>query len=411
MASSLIELDEARRIVLESARPLASERVNLRGALDRVLAEDVIGKDPVPAFDNSAMDGFALRADDVQAAVRPTPAMLRVVGESRAGRPAGTAVGPGEAVSISTGAMLPDGADAVVPLEEAAMHDGAVAVFTPTHAGAYVRRVGEDVTAGQMVLARGTSLGPAELGLLASLGNERVQCTRRPRVALITTGDELLAPGRALGPGAVHDASAYTIPALARRAGGEVIDVSWAPDDVDAIEAAVMRALSLDVVVVCGGVSVGEHDHLKAALTALEVEERFWGVALKPGKPTWFGVRERTLVFGLPGNPVSAIVTFILLVAPALRALGGASNAAARTTARLAAECAQIRGRAHAVRCTLCLRESGWEVTPTGPQGSHILSSMLGAQALAIIPAGSGRLSAGSEVPIELLAPLAGPSP
>jgi molybdopterin molybdotransferase len=408
MARRLIELDEARQMVSDSAGALPGEVVELRAALDRILAADVVGEDAVPAFDNSAMDGFALRAADIEGATRATPASLRVIGESRAGCPAAGPVGPGQAIAISTGAMMPEGADAVIPIEETAVRNATVAVFAPADAGAYVRRAGDDIAPGQRVLARGMRLGPAELGVLASLGKEDVLCTRRPRVSVFTTGDELVAPGAVLRAGAVRDSNSYSIPALARRAGAEVIDVTSIPDDAHAIKDAIAGALALDVVIVCGGASVGEHDHLKDALAALDVRERFWGVALKPGKPTWFGVYGQTLVFGLPGNPVSAMVTFILLVAPALRALSAASAETVHTTATLTSDYDKSPGRAHAVRCSVRASESGWEVQPTGPQGSHILSSMLGAQALAIIPGNSGPLSAGSKVQIEMLWPFAG---
>jgi molybdopterin molybdotransferase len=411
MVRGLIELDEARRLVLESARALGGEGVPLAGAFERVLAEDVVATDAVPAFDNSAMDGFALRARDLRGADHSSPASLRVVGCSRAGHPGAASVGPGQAVAVSTGAMMPSGADAVMPLEETDADVGTVAVFEQTRPGAFVRRAGDDINAGQTVLTRGTRVGPAELGVLAEVGRESVLCSRRPRVSVLTTGDELVVPGEALRAGAVRDSSAHSIPALARQAGGEVVHVASAPDQPRAIEAAIADALAGDVVIVCGGASVGEHDYVKRALAALEVRQHFWGIALKPGKPTWFGVRGETLVFGLPGNPVSSMVTFILLVRPALLALTGAAPEPLRTTARLACDYEKSPGRAHAVRCRLRTTERGFEVKPTGPQGSHVLTSMVGAQALAIIPAASGPVSAGARVQIELLGPLAAGTP
>lgn len=405
MARRLIEIDEARRVVLASAPALNSERVDLAQALGRILAEDVVSTDPVPPFADSAMDGFAVRAADLRGADRAAPVRLRLVGESRAGRPAQGAIESGQAIAISTGAMLPAGADAVIPVEQTDAMDGVVAVFAAARPGRYVRRVGEDIGAGQTVLRGGSCLGPAELGVLASLGREQAICTRRPRVSILTTGDELVAPAEALRPGAVRNSSAYSVPALARCAGAEVVGVASAPDDPRAIEAAIAAVLMLDVVVVCGGVSIGAHDHVKGALAALEVHERFSSIALKPGKPTWFGVHGQTLVFALPGNPVSSMVTFILLVGPALRALSGANAQPLRTTATLACDYEKSPGRAHAVRCRVHLCATGLRVEPTGPQGSHILTSMLGAQALAIIPSASGSLAAGAQVQIEMLAP------
>jgi molybdopterin molybdotransferase len=405
MTRKLIELDEARRVVIASAAALDSESVELAAALDRVVAEDVIGTVPVPPFENSAMDGYAVRASDVAGAGPGAPVKLELVGESRAGGHSPTVAEPQQAVAISTGAMMPAGTDAVIPLEDTNAGNETVAVFAEAQPGSFVRGAGEDIAVGQSVLTRGTRLGAAELGVLASLDRARVLCTRRPRVCIITTGDELVEPGDAAPIGAVRNSNAYSICALARCGGAEVSSVASVPDDQAAIEAAVADGLTDDMVVVCGGASVGAHDHVKSAFSALDVRERFWGVALRPGKPTWFGVREKTLVFGLPGNPVSTMVTFILLARPALQALAGAAAKPIRTLATLTRDYEKSPGRAHAVRCRLRLSESGFQAEPTGPQGSHILTSMLGAQALAIIPSASGAVSAGTRVSIELLEP------
>jgi molybdopterin molybdotransferase len=404
MTSTLTEIDEARRIVLEHASALEGEPVALEDVHGRVLAVDIDCADPIPPFDNSAMDGFALRSKDVAGGGPQTPARLRIVGESRAGYPSQQTLAPDQAVAISTGAMMPAGADAVVAVEQTHTRDGHVEILTAVTPGDYVRRAGEDIRAGQRVLARGTRLGAAELGVLASLGQAEVSCARRPRVAVITTGDELVAVGSELTPGAIHDANAYSVPALARQLGAELRAVATVPDDARATRRALDDALAhADVVVICGGVSVGVHDHVRPSLAALGVDERFWGVALRPGKPTWFGTRGETLVFGLPGNPVSAMVTFTLFAAPAVDALSGAPASVRRASATLTREYAKAPGRAHAVRCRLALGEHGWRAEPTGDQRSHILTSMLGADALAIIPTASGDLRAGERVAVELL--------
>jgi molybdopterin molybdotransferase len=365
---------------------------------------DVHGVDPVPAFDSSAMDGFALRCADVSTAGPHVPAALRVAGESRAGHPSATPLGRAEAVAISTGAMIPTGADAVVAVEHTRRLDGRVEVLTAVAPGDYVRLAGEDIQAGQLVLAHGTRLGPAELGVLASLGRAEVRCASRPRVAVITTGDELVAPGVELTPGGVHDANAYSVPALARQLGAELESLATVPDDASMTRGAIENALAgANIVVICGGVSVGAHDHVRPSLAALGVDEHFWGVALRPGKPTWFGTRGTTLVFGLPGNPVSAMVTFTLLVAPAVDALSGALTDQRRTTATFTRDYAKAPGRAHAVRCRLTLSDRGWRAEPTGDQRSHILTSMLGADALAIVPTASGDVRAGEQVEVALL--------
>ncbi len=405
MAPQLTELDRARETVLDCVRPLGNETVTLRDALGRVLASAVIAARPVPAFKSSAMDGFALRAVDVSGASADTPVRLELVAESRAGYPAGRTLTPGEAIAISTGAVVPDGADAVVKVEDTSSEDGHVDVFSRLQPGTDVRAAGSDVSVGEAVLDPGARLGAAALGVLASLGLEEVLCYARPTVSVLTTGDELAAPAETLRDGMVHDSNAYSLPALVRGAGGAVVGLAHARDDSAATTSAISRALSADIAVVCGGVSVGAHDHVRAGLADLGVQERFFGIALKPGKPTWFGTRDGTLVFALPGNPVSAMVTFILLVRPALWALGGAALERARATAMLTEDYLKEPGRAHAVRCRLRLAEGGWQATPTGAQDSHILSSMLGANALAIIPTASGSIAAGERVEIELLEP------
>lgn len=378
--------------------------MGLWDALGRTLAAGVDCADPVPPFDSSAMDGFALRGADVRDAGPQTPVRLRIVGESRAGHPLECRLGPAEAVAISTGAKLPAGADAVVAIEQTHARDGEVEILTAVPPGNDVRLAGDDIRPGQRVMLSGTRLGPAQLAVLASLGRAEVACVKRPRVAVITTGDELVPVDTILPPGSIHDSNAYSVPALARQLGTDLRPVETVPDDAELTRRAIERALgAADVVVLCGGVSVGVHDHVRASLAALGVTEHFWGVALKPGKPTWFGSRGDTLVFGLPGNPVSAMVTFVLFTAPALSALSGRSAGLRRSMATLSSDYAKTPGRAHAVRCRLQLSEHGWNAEPTGAQGSHILTSMLDADALAIIPAAKASVGAGERVEFTLL--------
>jgi molybdopterin molybdotransferase len=388
-----ISIDEARALVLAAARPLDSEDVPVRAALGRVLAEDVAAEHDVPGFANSAMDGFAVHAG-------PTGRRLRIVGESRAGAPAAVAVGAGEAVRISTGAAMPEGADAVLQVEHSSEDDGVVVVEADVAADANVRHPGEDLRAGAVVLAAATHMGPAEVGVAVSAGRASVRCVRRPKVAVLATGDELMAPGAPLAPGQLHDSNSLTLAALVRRSGGEVVRQGVVRDTEPETRAAISDALATaDVLVLSGGVSVGPHDHVKPALLAEGVEETFWRVRLRPGGPTWFGIRGATLVFGLPGNPVSAMVTFLLFARPALAVLQGAERTPQRTSARLAVDVPRNPGRDECVRVTL----GDGLATPTGPQGSHVLSSMLGAGGLAVIPAGAGSLEAGTEVVVELL--------
>jgi molybdopterin molybdotransferase len=399
MAQRLTEVDAARGMVLERVRPLPAEDVALREALGRVLAEDVVAPEPVPGFDNSAMDGYAIRSADTAA----VPARLRIAGESRAGHPAEMPLGRGDAIAISTGAMVPEGADSVVRLEDTERSGDAVEIAVGVSPGSNVRRAGEDLTAGETVLSAGDPIGPAELGVIGSAAMASVRCARRPRVSVVVSGDELIGPGDPMRPGAVRDSNAYTVPALAEAAGGELFSVEHVGDDPAATTAAIGRALESDMVVVCGGVSVGPHDHVRGALEKLGAREVFWGVALRPGKPTWFGEAGGGLAFGLPGNPVSAMVTFLLFARPALLAMQGRDPAAVRLRARLGEPYEKRPGRAHAVRSRLELTAGGLVAWPTGPQGSHILTSMLGADALAILPTDSSGAAAGDLVEIEPL--------
>ncbi|MDQ4048697.1 MAG: molybdopterin molybdotransferase MoeA [Actinomycetota bacterium] len=394
-----IDIEEARRRVLDEVRPLPAEDVPLEQALGRVLSDDVVSPADVPPFDMSAMDGFALSS--------ASGGVLQIIGESRAGRPADVAMKPGTAVAISTGAAIPDGAVAVVPVERTVSEGDSVRADAVPE-GANIRRAGEDVRAGRTVLAAGAALGAAGLGVMASVGLPSARCARRPRTALVTTGDELVEPGDELPAGHIWSSNSLALAGQTTSAGGELVDRRTVGDDPAATRAALEGALQrADLVCVSGGVSVGPHDHVKGALAELGVAERFWGVALKPGKPTWFGVAERpagrALVFGLPGNPVSAMVTFQLFARPALRRLQGADPYPQLATAVLDAPLGRIRERDQAVRCCLRAEADGWHARPTGAQGSHVLTSMLGAGALAIVPRGEGALERGGRVQIELL--------
>lgn len=405
MSPALLELDRARELVLQSTCTLGVESVALDDALGRVLAGELSSAGPVPSFDSSAMDGFAVRSGDLAAAREDAPVTLELVGESRAGHPLREPVGPLQAAAISTGAMLPGGADAVVPIEHVSTRDGRVHLREPVPAGNDIRRSGEDIPPGTVVLGAGRTLGPAALGVAASLGKASLRCARRPLVSVIATGDELLEPGAEPRAGAIYNSNGHAVPALARSVGALTAAPGAVGDDPEATREVIAGALGAsDVLVICGGVSVGAHDHVRQTLAQLGAEERFWGIALKPGKPTWFGTREQQLVFGLPGNPVSAMVTFVLLVAPALRSMMGCTRIRHEARGFLSCDYEKPAGRAHAVRCRLEADGAGWQATPTGHQGSHVLSAMLEADALAIVPSATERVSAGEQVELELLA-------
>jgi molybdopterin molybdotransferase len=414
----------ARELVLAEVVPLNSEPVRLEECLGRVTAEEVRSPISIQPFDNSAMDGYALSSADT-ASDQPR---LRLVGESRAGHPAEVAVGEGEAVWISTGAMVPEGADAVIPVEDTREKDGSVLPVRPAREGENIRRVGEDAEAGQVLLAAGQQLRAAEVAVLAAVGVAEIECAPRPRVAILGSGDELIPPGEPLGPGQIHDSNTYALSALVREAGVDIGHIARLSDEPQATQRAISVALSpelhqisgpaarefdavrgVDVLIVAGGVSVGRYDHVKGAFAELGVQERFWRVAMRPGGPTWFGVLPRedarpTLVFGLPGNPVSAMVTFHLFARPALRALTGLDPHAARSRATLATAYRKKPGKAHYLRSRLELTDHGWRAHLTREsQGSHVLTSMLGADALAVMPSDREEIAAGDQIDVELL--------
>lgn len=398
MNAALISVTQARECVLSATRRLDTEPVEIAGALDRVLAQDLLAMGDVPSFPCSAMDGYAV-------AESPSGRSMTVVGESRAGAPARQRLGEGEAIRISTGAAMPVGATAVIRQEDVEERGTSIYTRAAVRPSENVRHAGEDQQAGATVLRAGMVLGAAELGAAVAAGAARVEVARKPQVTVLCTGDELRAPGEPLGPGEIHNSNAPMLVALATRCGALVAPVQRLPDQRAATESALAVALERsDAVVISGGVSVGPHDHVKPALAALGVQELFWRVALQPGKPTWFGQRDGKLVFGLPGNPVSAVVTFSLFARPALAALQGATpKPMLDAQARLGVTVARNPDREQALRVRLERRDGALLAFRNGAQDSHLVSSLLGAHALALIPAGDGELEAGSVVALEEL--------
>ncbi|HEX8739222.1 MAG TPA: gephyrin-like molybdotransferase Glp [Casimicrobiaceae bacterium] len=397
-------VDKARTLIRQFLAPVtAVERVHVRDALDRVLASDVISPRDVPGHDNSAMDGWAVRFADL-APDRETT--LARIGESFAGKPFARAVGPGEAVRIFTGGVMPEGADTVVMQERASAVEGSVRI----HAGAVMRkgqnsrRAGEDLTRGAVVFTAGQPLGPAELGMLASLGINEIGVYRRLRVAFFSTGDELRSIGQPLGPGEIYDSNRYTLLGMLRRINCEAIDMGVVRDDRDALAQAFATAAGCaDVIVTSGGVSVGEADFVKEVLDRLG-DVLFWKIAMKPGRPLAYGRIGGAHFFGLPGNPVAVMVTFYEFVRDALRVLQGRCDTAAIPTfkAVLSAPVKKMRGRTEFQRGVLTRNGSGeWRVASTGDQGSGILSSMSQANCFIVLPVDVDRVDAGAEVDVQ----------
>ena len=351
--ADLLPLAEAQRLVLEHARPLEAERVPIERASGRVLAEPAVSTVDLPPFPSSAMDGYAVRAADV-------PGSLPVVGEAAAGSPFGRTLEAGQAVRISTGGVVPGGADAVVPVE---LTDGGaetVVVQQGVESGAHVRGRGGDVRAGETVLEPGVLLGPAQVAGLAAAGVAEVRCAKRPRVAILVTGSELREPGAELREGEIYESNAVLLASALGAAGAVPGQLGTVADDRAELERALERALlAFDMVITSGGASVGPHDLVREVQQGLRVEEVFWGVALKPGKPVAFGVRRDHLVFNLPGNPVSVLVTFELLVRPAVNALLGLPEPLPRFSARDPGGACAAQPRPRRVRSGTRERERG----------------------------------------------------
>jgi molybdopterin molybdotransferase len=387
--AELLPVEEALQAVLGRVEPLESERVSLADASGRVLAEPARAAVDLPPFPSSAMDGFAVRFAD-------TPGRLPVVDRVAAGRPASRPLAAGEAMGIATGGVVPEGADAVVPIERVEVTEDSVEVSEHVSEGANVRPCGGDVESGSLVVEVGTRLGPAQIGALAAAGVGVVECFRRPRVAVLTTGTELRRPGEQLGAGEIYESNGAMLRALLSEAGAEVEVLDSVEDTEEAHRSAIERGLRHDVLVTSGGVSVGPHDLVRSIEAELGVEEVFWGVSVRPGKPLAFGVRGHTLVFGLPGNPVSSLVSSVLFVLPALRALQGERDPEPRyRRAALAAPVTPDSRRDELVRARIT---ADGELEPLSGQESHMIARAAAANALVYVPTGPEQLPRGSTV-------------
>ena len=401
---TLIPVTEVSRRIMEAVSPIGTvEQLPLRSALGRVLAKDVVSGFQVPPADNSAMDGYAVKWADLPASQEQEVA-LTVVGTTLAGAPWSGQLGSGQSVRIMTGGVIPCGADTVVMQEQARREGNRVWLGGGHPQGDNVRRAGDDLVVGQTVLQAGRRLHGADLGLLASLGIAEVGVYRRPRIAFFTTGDELRSPGESLEEGQIYDSNRYTLYGLLTHLGVELLDLGAIPDEPKVLEEALIQGgQAADGIIASGGVSVGEADHIRSVL-AKRGRVELWRIAMKPGKPLAFGWIGTTLFFGLPGNPVSTMVTFLQFVRPALVKLAGESPRAPwRLQARCSDNLKKKPGRTDFQRGLLSMDDQGqWQVRSTGDQGSHILTSMSQANCFIVLPQEGGNVASGSLVEVEL---------
>jgi len=393
---AMISVHDALTTILETVSPLAGERVGLLEASGRVLAEEIRSEREVPPFANSAMDGYAVRWDDVQAANTEQPVALAVLEVVQAGMVPTQTVTPGTASKIMTGAVVPPGADTVIRVEDTEEHDGQVWIRRSERAGNNVRASGEDIHRRQVVLEKGRALRPADMGLLASVGRSLVLVRQRPRVAILSTGNELAEVDEALRLGQIVNSNAYTLAAAVREAGGIPVPLAIVRDTLAEIRATLSEAVRHDVVLSTGGVSVGDFDFVKEAMDELGIHRLFWQVAQRPGKPLTFGLLRERPYFGLPGNPVSALVCFYLYVRPALRRMMGYEKLFLPVvSATVAHDIAKAKGLTEFVRCRLMLTNDHYEAHSTGSQSSGVLSSLslgegliIGSPELPLLPKG-----------------------
>jgi len=405
----MISADEARGSIINSVSPGTTETCMIGDCLGRVLAADIPAPLDLPPFDNSSMDGFAVRTEDLAAATRDSPVHLKLFGELPAGTWSRETLRPGHAIRIMTGAPIPPGADAVAEQEMTESDNGSVHIFSPVAQGRNIRKRGEALSAGALALRKGVRLSAASVGSLASMGISNVEVYRRPTVAIVCTGNEVVGLDRTPAPGQIWNSNAFTLRGVLQNCGANVVDLGIVPDSKEQLTSLFREALTYDAVVTSGGVSVGKYDLVLEVLKSLDVEIKFWKVNIKPGMPMAFGVSKtdarRVPVFALPGNPVSATVTFDQFVRPGLERMSGIEPPEPRLRIRATLE-EPIRkndGKRHFIRGIARNLGGGIVVTTTGTQSSGVLMSLVKANCLIILPEDCGSLNKGDVVEIELL--------
>lgn len=399
---TLVTFDEARKIIRKNVPLLGPEEVRLENAPGRVLASGITASEDLPGFDNSSMDGYALPRG---AEERPTQREFRVAGEAAAGRPFAGMIAGGEAVRIMTGAPIPQGCGSVIEVERVRENGGTITVEEIPAPGRNIRKAGEDVRRGESVIHAGSCLTAVHIGVLAALGYREVSVSRVPTVSVVTTGSELVPVGGLLEHGQIRNSSAYMVPAMVREAHGAVVGVRTVSDDELQLAESLMSALTTDMLITTGGISIGKYDLVMKVLESIGVQFLFWKVNIKPGMPVAFGLSpHHRPVICLPGNPVSTAVTFLQFVRPALEAMQGMDpSERPRLRAVLEHEVQKKDGRRHFSRGVVTYREGQWKVRTTGSQSSGILSSMVRANCLVILPESAHRFAPGEEVEVELL--------
>jgi molybdopterin molybdotransferase len=400
---NLIPVESALEMILTRVRRMGMEKVDLLHSLGRVLGEPVVSERDHPPWNNSAMDGYAVRTEDVRNASEQGPVGLEVVEEIGAGALPQKPVRAGQASRIMTGAPVPDGADAVVRVEDTRLQGDRVLILQPVDGGENVRSRGEDIQAGRVVLAQNDVIGPAEVGLLASLGRSHLFVYQRPRVAILATGNELADLGESLSANKIMNSNGYALAAQVTEAGGVPVLLGVAGDSPEALRERLGQGLSSDLILISGGVSVGAYDFVKEVLEQLGATLTFWRVAMKPGEPLAFGTLESKLVFGLPGNPVSTMVTFEQFVRPSLRKMQGHTLLfRAVIEGVLRERITKSPGKTHFVRVVVEKLEDRYEVWTTGNQSSGVLTSMVKANGLLIFPSSSTRIEKGERVKVQV---------
>ena len=401
----MITVEKARNIVAENLKVLDIQQIKLQESAGRVLAEDIPALFPMPRFDNSAMDGFAVRAADTADAGKNNPVMLKMIGGVSAGDPGDLVLESGECAQCMTGAPIPQGSDAVVMVEDTSGYDSGetVEIYLEAYPGKHIRRRGDEIAQGDVLIQKKTRITPAELGTLATFGYSRVRVYRAPKLALVATGDELIKPGQPLKPGQIYNSNLFVFSDLAKRAGAEITMEEIVADDTKALHAFLSQALAeCDVVVSSGGVSMGRHDYVREIYMELGVQEHFWKVAQKPGKPLFFGTVADTLIFGLPGNPVSSFIGFMEWVWPALEKMMGVTVSGtipavlAEPFPRESVKTRFLFGRAWR-------EEDRLVCAPSSKVGSHMLSSSLDANCIIGSEPGDGPLAAGEHAQVRML--------